>query len=281
MSASRPLASALTGCLLAMTPSVGLRAETPTGTEALARARLCLDAVDVPCARAELERALAGALSPEDRRVTLQLLVELRLAEGAYEDARALLGQLLELDPAFSPAAWPDEWRKVLAEARRLAPDRLPPTVEAELPASAAPGRAIAVEAVVTDPSGVGRVELHVVPGALRFRLQTADGETWRVTLPGEVVAAPGLELRLEAWDRAGNGPSHFPPDGSHALAVDAAPVAPGTPVTETWWFWTGVAVVAVGLSVGLALWLGDENDATGGLRTGDLVVTPTFPTRP
>jgi hypothetical protein len=282
----RPIAAALAGCLLAMTPA-RVAADTPpapppTGEDALARARLCLDAVDVPCASAELERALAGDLDPAERQLALRLLAELRLAAGARDEARALCVELLALAPGFSPAAWPESWRAVLDEARRLAPDRLPPTLSAALPGSATPGDGVEIEAEAKDPSGVARVELVVAPGDLRFRLQTADGERWRVTVPGELVQTPGLQLRVEAWDRAGNGPAAFPADGAHTVVVAPAPEAAATPITETWWFWTGVAVVTAGLAVGLAVWLGGNgDDDADGLRTGDLRVTPTFPTSP
>jgi hypothetical protein len=249
---------------------------------ALVRGRLCFEAVDFTCAEHELGLARAGPLSASAKVEALRLLAEIHLGREDRASARELCLDILLLDPAFAPTVWPEPWRAVLAEARRLAPDRAPPEVVPSWPANAARGAALEISAQVTDPSGVGRCELVVLPDGPRLRMRTDDGERWSTMLPVELVDA-GVSLTIEAWDKLGNGPARAPDTGAFALTLAPptaanAPIGPGdTPITSRWWFWTGLVVVAVGAGLGLGFaFAGDGKAASSAL--GDVNVVPQFP---
>jgi hypothetical protein len=261
----------------------------PSARAALERARICWEAVDLACAARELTlaRATLSDLEPAERLEVLRLSAELALAGDDREAARARCKDLLELEPRFAPTTWPEAWRTVLDEARRLLPDRLPPRITLDPPRSVPARKPVTLAVKVTDPSGAGRCELvlpatppatpEALPAELRLPLATRDGETFELILPAERVRPPAVLFHVEAWDRAGNGPTRWPEVGSHALPVDAPPTVATPPLTERWWFWTAIGAVVVGGAVALALALDDAPAAAPG-SSGDLAVTIELP---
>ncbi|HRE90973.1 MAG TPA: hypothetical protein PK095_17760, partial [Myxococcota bacterium] len=98
-------------------------------------------------------------------------------------------------------------WLTTLEEARRLAPDKLPPTLSASLPTTAKAHTALELSAEASDPSGLSRVELVVRRSEdpsteHRFALSTTDGTRWTVTVLRELTAPGQLTAQLQAWDR-------------------------------------------------------------------------------
>ena len=245
----------------------------PNPISALDRGRLCWHALDLPCAERELTLAYAerDQLAQPLRRELLLLLAELRLSSDAPDAARAHLLELLDLDPAFAPATWPPEWLSVLDEARRLAPDRLPPTLSGALPIEAPPQRPVTVTITATDPSGLSRVEL--VAADKRFVMSTTDGFTYIVTLPRELLVPGRLPLQIEAWDRHGNGPTQYP-STPHTLTIKPLPDSPA--LTERWWFWAAIGAAVAGTAVALALALTPTSSSPA--SSGDLGVILELP---
>ncbi len=245
----------------------------PNPLPALDRGRLCWHALDLPCAERELtlahaERAeLAAAL----RHELLRLLAELRLSSDAPDAARAHLVELLDLDPTFAPTAWPPEWLAVLDEARRLAPDRLPPTLSGALPTEAPPNRPLDIVITASDPSGLSRVEL--VAADKRFVMSTTDGSTFAVKLPRELLVPGRLPLQIEAWDRHGNGPTQYP-SPPHDVLIKPLPDSPA--LTERWWFWAVIGAAVAGTAVALAVALAPASSSPA--SSGDLGITLELP---
>jgi len=234
---------------------------TPPAETPLERALLCWAALDAECAEAALVivRADLAALPPVDRVAALALSAEVALSADRGQAAREHLRAALELDPALAPV-WPDAWLAVLAEVRRMLPDRLPPTLRIELPAPLVPKRAARVHVHASDPSGVGRVVVRVAGRELVCA--TTDGELWQTELPRDIVKLPDVILETVAADRLGN----------EASRVDVVPVAPPAPrpgeatppLTSRWWFWTaiGVGVAAIATTIVLVT-TGDEAPST------------------
>lgn len=255
----------------------------PTPAEHLERGRVCFFALDLVCAERELDAAHASrdALPPAARATLLALLAELHLAAQRPDTARAHLVELLTLDPTFAPG-WPEAWLATLEEARRLAPDKLPPTLSATLPATATPHAPLTITADAEDPSGLSRVELVArradSPTEHRFALSTTDGAHFSVSLPRELTAPGRLTLTLMAWDRHRNGPTSFPSAAGPAHTVTFAATAATTPspaLTERWWFWaTLVGVTGLAVALGFALAPASDEPAS----SGDLGITLELP---
>jgi hypothetical protein len=235
----------------------------------LERGRVCWFALDLECAERELMDAHREreVLTPDQRVELLSLLAELNLSADRPESARTHLVELLNLEPTFSPK-WPAPWLVTLDEARRLAGDRLPPTITASLPATAKADKPLVISAQIRDPSGVARVEAAV--DERRIALSTTDGERWSTTLPRELVKA-GLSIQILAWDRHHNGPATFPA-APHAVAIEAEP----TPaITSRWWFWASIAGAA-GLAVALGFALAPSSSPSS--SSGDLGIKLELP---
>ena len=233
--------------------------------DALERARVCWAALDVECADKALAdaRAAPEALTPSERLDLWRLTAEVALTGDRRPEALDALQHALALDPHFAPA-WSPAWNAVLADARRLAPDRLPPELTVHPPTLARPGKPLAFEVAAVDPSGVHAVTLFVQgpSGEVAIALQTADSEHWRGEIPKGLVRTPDLRLRVEATDRAGNPPATWPANGLAVVPVSAPEAGP--PVTERWWFWTAIGAVVVGGAVALTLALtGDSGSAS------------------
>lgn len=237
---------------------------------ALGRARVCWAALDPDCAEGALLIARAGvaALEPDAQRETWWLSAEVALSMERPADAERWLVELLTLDPRFAPSAWPAPWTAVLERARKVAPDRLPPTITVVAPAESPPKKPIAIEVRADDPSGVARCELVV--GELRTTLLAADGLRFRGEIPKERVKVPELAFHVEALDRAGNL-SRWPESGEARVLVVAPPPPP--PITQRWWFWTAVGAVAVGGVAALVWALGGDDDPIARDRLGDIAI--------
>lgn len=254
-----------------------------TPAEQLERGRVCYFALDLACAERELSAAYTqrDALPPASRATLLALLAELHLAAERPDTARAHLVELLILQPTFSPS-WPSAWLQTLDEARRLAPDKLPPTLSATLPQTARANAPLELSAEAYDPSGLARVELLVrrpeaTPTEHRFALSTTDNARWTVTLPRELTAPGRLTVTLQAWDRHGNGPTVFPAADAHTIQCEAPPTTStaAPPLTERWWFWaTLVGVTGLAVALGFAL----APDADTPDTSGDLGITLELP---
>lgn len=230
----------------------------------LERANVCLVALDLECALAELEavEAVQGVLEPTAKKRLTELRARLALSTARWDQAGRYLDELLELDPAFEvPAhAWPERWRQALAEARERRRERDPPRVRAlQLPASAPEGEPLRIRAEAEDASGVERVAVVVAGGAGRPEVTVAmsleaDGR-WAATLPGDLLRGEALSLRLEAWDVHGTGPGR---DGDAERPLRIALIAPTVEeepgIAERWWFWTLVGVAAAGAATAIVL---------------------------
>lgn len=264
--------------------------EQPTDAAArLERARVCWAALDPECAEADLAvlRARLDPLAPEARVEVWRLSAEIALAGERPDEAQRHLLALLELDPRFAPAAWPEPWRKALEAARRAGPDRLPPELAVTLPAESIVKAAIPVEVRAHDPGGIARCELVVLEAAgpgerLRVALLAADGLVFVGQIPRDLVRAPGVVVRVEAVDRAGNVACWPVGDGcsgvGHTIPVTPPPLLKSPPITSRWWFWTAIGAVAVGGAVVLALALDGDDPASESGRVGDLLVVEEFP---
>ena len=284
------MSAALRGLLVTATfllHSVRAAAPAPDDTVTrLERARVCWAALDPECAEAELAllRDRLATLAPESRLEVLRLSAEIALAHERHDDARRHLLSLLELDPRFSPSAWPEPWKKALADATLAAPDRLPPELEVVVPTQAPPKRALKVEVRARDRSGIARCELIVArpEGELRTTLLSADGLVFEGEVPADLVRAPSVEVRVEAADRTGNlacWPSG--PDctrAAHAIPIVLPPPQETPPITSRWWFWTAVGAVAIGGAVTLVLALDGADGPGDSARVGDILVIEEYP---
>jgi hypothetical protein len=262
--------------LLLVLVAASVNAAPPTPKERLERARVCMAALDFDCAEAELREAraaLATLAGPEAVDV-LRLSAEAAFATGRKEAAASHVETLLGIAPDFEPGAkaWPPVWREVLQRLRAALPDRAVPELEVEAPGSAPAGRDLELKVRATDPSGVGGVTIHVDGTPPRpIPLATADGRTWTGVVPGPLVAEPGLDLWITAFDLKGNGPAEWGTPGSPrripVSPVPSRPPAERPSILTRWWFWTAVGVVAAGTGVGI--WLLARNRGSDKGPTG------------
>ncbi len=247
--------------------------------DALERARVGGAALDLAGpARALLDaRGGAPALPDRERLEVWRLSAEVALTGEKTPEALDAIQHALAIDPRFAPA-WPPNWDAVLVQARRLAPDRLPPDLSVIPPASAREGKPLALEVLAIDPGGVGAVTLvvHAPTGAVTIALQTTDGEHWRGAIPKALVKLPDVRWHVEATDRSGNGPSRWPASDVHVLAVVAAD--PGPPITARWWFWTAIGAVVVGGAIGLTVALTSDSGAAAPSSEGRVPVVILLP---
>lgn len=240
-------------------------ASTAPPVEWLEQATVCRSAGDFACADVALTRARETmANAPWQLRWDiLEFSAEIALALERVDEARTHISALIALDPAFSPGrAWAPAWRRVVEEVRASLPDASPPTLDVATPDAVAGEQPIVVRAIAIDPSGVARVLLHL--GDLRIPMLHAEGDVWVGVIPAGDVTPPRADLRVEAWDIVGNGPT--------LVRVSVPVTAPESrvaeqPLYERWWFWTLVGAASIGVGVGAALALDGSQTVTPSRR--------------
>jgi hypothetical protein len=215
---------------------------------------VCLAAGDYDCAAQSL-KALQETVPNADESLRFQywrLKAELALTLGNGESETALR-ELLSLRPDWAPdpKTWPPKWSEALELARRKLPDTEGPELAVKPPLMIHENQPLRLEAIASDKSGVGRVEV-IISGReeRRLRMVTSDNETWSAILPAEWVTAPRLALWVEAFDRRGNGPTFWGRKTAPKTfqVIEKAVIAPpeGPPLWKKWWFWT---VIGAGLT--------------------------------
>lgn len=116
-------------------------------------------------------------------------------------------------------------------------PDVQGPVIEHAPPADAAPGEALLIGAIITDPSGVASAELRyrTIGGAVFGALPLVAGAdaSYAATIPAVAVNAPGIEYYLAATDAEGNTTRHPAGDATHRVAVGGGDVEPPLVVHE------------------------------------------------
>lgn len=266
-------------------------------------ARACYFMLDFDCARRELAKAEAGrdGLDGDTRFALDRLAAEVALSEQRAADVQLHLRRLVQQQPDWAPpqGSWPTPWLQALEAARTAAPDRAPPEVSVTVPLSVTTGTDLTLTVAADDASGVARVTAHVLTASgevLVIALATTDGKTWRGLVPGQHVSGEAVSLWIEATDRPGNAPARWgSAEAPKRVAVDAVPAVPdavrdplatettpeaddGTPVYETWWFWT---LIGAGVAAGTGTLIyflaesGSPNPTTG------LAVTFEWPEQP
>jgi hypothetical protein len=183
------------------------------------------------------------------------------LAFDEREQAVAAFERALEINTELDlPPASP-KIRRAFEQARRRHRDKIraldhdPPTLQHAPPKSGTYGRPLSIEARATDPSGVKRVVLHFRQqgnrgfSSVNMERRGQDGQ-YVASLPTMVVAHPGVEYYIAAWDNLGNGPGlkgstgapiRIEVQGRPPAAADAGP----KPWYKRWWVWATVAGVA------------------------------------
>ncbi len=260
----------LLATLMALTP--------PPVDDALARARVCYEALDFECVEQYGQLAITG--DPAGRVEAARLLAQSALATDKVDLADKRLAALLALKPDFEPKAWPKAWIARLEAARAAAPDRQPPELTVRIPLTAAPKTAFDVVAITKDKSGVAGVKLFVGGQQGPIAMATTDGTTWRATVPASAVVGDAVGLWVEATDRLGNGPARFGTWAKPRLVQLETPGGDDS-LTSQWWFWTAIGgAVAVAAATGVTVWaLTQKDDAiappltppgeTGNLKVG------------
>jgi len=272
-------------CILIFSGALAANAQESSPQQSLERAQICIDALDYECAKEELAkaRALGDALSPEEQIRLYELVALTALTLGQQADAEEELRKLLDIRPDFSPQAgsWPPNWLNVLERVRRGMPDRQAPRIVA--PEQMAPGYVghdWPVRIQVLDTGGVAAVTLflHVHGEVKNISLATSDGQHWQTVVPAVWLPEERLSYWVEAFDRAGNGPSRLGSiDDPLMLRLGEKMLSAPQPLYKKWWFWTLVGgVVAAG---GTTLYLiSGSGESPPGIPTGKLNVEIQWP---
>ena len=234
----------------------GVAAEEVQPRHHLERAQICIDALDYECAHQELSKArpFSSELSVLEQRKLFELGAITALSMGQLATAEDQLRKLLDIFPAFRPAegAWPPNWLNVLKRVRLGMPDKEAPQIVAPaLVKKAYIGHDWVLDVQVIDTGGVAAVTLFIkVEGELKqIAMSTSGGEDWRGLVPGSWLSTTSLSYWIEAFDRAGNGPSKLGSiDEPYQLTIRRKALSASQPVYKKWWFWTAlVGVAAVG----------------------------------
>jgi hypothetical protein len=204
-----------------------------------------------------------GKDTPHAARAHLFLGFSL-VALGQEPQAEAEFERALQLDDKVDASSASPKIREVFQKvARRIArtkKDDAPPEIQTVTVFPVKEGVSLDFMVEATDPSGVS---------AVRVQYRVRGGKTWGVlpltpssptqfagALPPIAALPPGIEYYVEAWDRAGNGPSHLgSADKPRFVEVHAGPPKETSHIYEKWWFWTAVgAAVAGGTAAALTL---------------------------
>lgn len=244
----------------------------------LSRARVCATDLDFECAERLCEE-LEAQLDQLPSDLALEALVlgaEVSLSMERWSVAEERLLRVLLRDPRFAPktGAWPPRWRQAWEAARARVPDQEGPAI-AIGPIEGREGSDLVVRATVSDPSGVGRVSLFVLPSYQELVMTSTGGGSYFAVVPAAEVHPPSFSFWLEAFDLYQNGPSragsvqaplearvHPPGPGMQVTAASAA----SPPLTSRWWFWTGLGVAAAGVGAVVA-WTAASRDDSGSVR--------------
>lgn len=217
-----------------------------------------------------------GLPSPTVRDAYLYLGF-VQIAFGDNEAALASFEQALELDLEVSVPRVSPKIEALLAQARqrvrqrRRAMDHDPPTLDHRAVARGRYGVPILVRVEARDQTGIKRVVLNYrQAGGRGFSTVTMERETsgaFVATIPGLVVARPGLEYFLEAWDELNNGPGlKGSSQAPIRITVEGGPLAQRAAEPrwyERWYVWAGLAgVVAAAGAVAATVYLTREETA-------------------
>ena len=260
-------------------------AEGISPQQSLERAQICIEALDYECAQSELSKArIHEKMLASEQLIRLHRLGALTaLSLGETLEAEEELRRLLELRPDFTPeeGSWPPNWLNVLERVRRGMPDRLAPEIEvSEQLSPAYRNHDWTLNVEVLDAGGVAAVTLFVaVDGRVEnIPMATPNGKTWRAVVSAQWMVGSELQYWVEAYDRAGNGPSHWGSvDTPKRVSLSQKISSVDQPLHQKWWFWTALGgVVAVG---GATLYLMSGSDpTTPSIQTGKLDVEIQWP---
>ena len=186
------------------------------------------------------------------------------VALGQEPQAEAEFERALQLDEKVdASSASPkirEAFQKVARRVARSKKDTEPPDVQTVTAFPVNEGAAVDFLVEASDPSGVA---------AVRVQYRIRGGKTWGVlpltpssptqfsgSLPPLAALPPGIEYFVEAWDRAGNGPSRLgTAEKPRFVEVRAGAPKDTAHFYERWWFWTVVgAAVAGGTAAALTL---------------------------
>ena len=206
-----------------------------------------------PAQRVEMLRLKGSALvvldKPEDAAHVFELLFAI---DPDYELPPNSSPRLLAI---FAPAR--ARWE--VTEQQRLATE-LGPSLRAlemhvHLPSHPRGGRALDIAVDLVDPGGIAdRIVLarrHRGGGYYTTTGQRAHAGSLAFTISADDTASPTpyvVELYLTTKHRSGvalrrEGTSDHPLE----LAIEAGTVPVPAPITHRWWFWTGIAAIAIG----------------------------------
>lgn len=81
-----------------------------------------------------------------------------------------------------------------------------------------------------------------------------------RALVAALLAALLALPLRAEAQEQPTEAPSAEAAAEGSAAPVEPWPAPPQPPVYETWWFWTAIAAVVVGVTLAIVVGLTTEH---------------------
>jgi hypothetical protein len=236
-----------------LSPFLSVSAQAVNPQQNIERAQICIDALDFECAQQELSKArpLSKGLNILNQRKLFELGAITALSLGKLAQAEDELRKLLDLVPRFRPqeGSWPPNWLNVLKRVRLGMPDKEPPRIQEPTHLEEGYiGHDWALKVRVLDESGVAGVTLFLSLGGelKKITMRTSGGEGWEGVVPGSWLRATSISYWIEAFDRAGNGPSKLGSiDTPFQLELRAKPIVLNQPIYEKWWFWTALAGVA------------------------------------
>jgi len=261
--------AALVAAVLALALCAPAVAQASAAKDALAAAERSWNELEFELTLASAERVLAipGAVKRE-RLEALRLKGSALIVLEKKEEAIAAFELMFALDPEYelpestSPrilevfrparAAWQVKVQEKLAIELGESYGALKLVVD--VPRSAVGGRAVVVKVTLTDP---GKIASQIVLGYRRrgqrfYSTLTARAQAGviELTIPGsftESSEAYLIELYVRARHSSGGAlRRQGEPDAPIVVQMAAGQVPTRTPIYKKWWFWAGVAGVAV-----------------------------------